>query len=385
MRHINKQAIFVVLTTIIITFIVSQIVQYDIVSFIGGSIKKQSNFELSDFYASVENNWADVSNVDSNLVIVSIDGCSREQIASIIETVDYFGAKAIALDFLIVNQSQDDSILIHSIKNCQNIILPYELEYNSSNKTFIKADSTYFCSALTNAHYGCINLASNNFRDIIRTSLPFCKLNTGEYMDNFSAAILKIYSPQKYKFLKDMGNDPFNIRFHNIDFQTIKHNEIISEDNSPIFELESEFYNKIVIIGALENRYDKHMTPIGEVPGVYIHAATIHTILHDKYIRKSSDLVNQIISIIVAAIFLSFVFYARTHFKKRAAISIRLFQLIVLFSIFTIGVYVYSNWEIYINFTITLVMLSLGVLVFDIVYGSLDIINNVFNKQKNKL
>ena len=380
---IDKKKIIIDAIVILCTFALSWFVKYEITSpSVFSATEKSTDFELSDLYASVGQSSA-VHDLSKDIVVVSTDHCSRNQIAAVIESINFMEPTVIGLDMMFIDSICGDDRLISSIRECENLVLPIEVQRIEDSELFEIKDSSYFFRSIAEKSLGVINLAGNSQRSVIRKFLPFFTMED-KSLDNFASAIVKIYSPTKYDQLIEKGLDLLTIHYHEKDFSIFKWDEVITTDSIalPILDLQNEIKGKIVLIGHINNYMDYHLTSISdETPGVLIHAATINTILENSYIENSSTTFNYSIALIITLAFVILMSYARKHMTNMGNLVVRISQLFILLIMFAMGTILYLSCGFYLDFTLSLLMIGLSALIFDIVYG----IYGAFVWIKNKL
>lgn len=379
---IDKKNVIIDAIVILCTFAFSWFVKYEITSPSAFSAtEKSTDYELSDLYASVGQRSA-VHYLSKDIVIVSVDHCSRNQIASIIDAVNYMEPKVIGLDIMFIDSIVGDDKLVSAILGCENIVLPIEVKRKGHSGLFEIKDSSYFYNSIAEKQLGVINLAGYSQRSVIRKFAPSFKLENCS-LDNFASAIVKYYSLGEYNRLIAKGQELLNIHYHAIDYNVVKWNEVITTgtDPEPKLDLMNVIKGKIVLIGHINNDNDIHLTPISdETPGIMIHAATINTILSNNYIDNSATALDYLIAFIVTLAFVMLMSYAKMHMSNMGNLLVRICQLGLLLIMFIIGTILYISYNYYLDFSLSLLMIGLSALFFDIVYG----IYGAYNLIKNK-
>lgn len=107
-------------------FGISWFTSYDLssISFFA-PMEKVNDFKFSDFYMAVADN-RDVRILDSDIIIVSVDGCDRRKIARAITDIDSCRPAIIGLDvaFGKPRENADDKDLLAALSNTPNIVFP---------------------------------------------------------------------------------------------------------------------------------------------------------------------------------------------------------------------------------------------------------------------
>ena len=190
----------------ILAFLLSYVVVYDISSLPALSpLERASDIEMSDIYNEVANR-REISHLSKDIVLVGIDGCSRKQIAAVIDAVSWFEPRAIGLDVMFAYPSEDATNLLSSIRGCSNLVLPYNVEYDVETQSFTLGVESFFYPELDAKTVGVVNLAISNTHNVVRQFKPIFEVD-GVVVDNFSAAIAHLVDEDKYNTLIKRNNE----------------------------------------------------------------------------------------------------------------------------------------------------------------------------------
>lgn len=326
-------------------------------------MQNSSDFAMSDIYEYISDD-SDSQYKSNEIVVVSTDGCNRQEIAKLIEKINDNNPKVIGLDVIFRQSQSSDSILISAINKSKKIVLPYDMGYDENLELFLKQDSSYFYKQLKNKNFGAINLSGNSIRNVIRRFKPIF-ITEDDSIDNFSSAIAKIYSSDKYNDLISRNNDNELIIYHNRDIEIYSSDELISLKDKDL-----RIKDKIVLLGEVCSNSDMHTTPIKEQEaGVVIHAHTIDTILNGYYVKETNNLVNYGIAIVVTLLFCGFTYYVRENVKLVGRLLIRFIQFGLILMYLIVGYYLYSVNNLYIDFSVSALMTSVSILMLDLTGG----------------
>lgn len=322
--------------------------------------EKASDFRLSDFYNIVADN-SDVRELDPDVVIVSIDDCSRGQIAEAIEQIDYCAPRAVGLDLFFNYPSGDDEGLVGAIEACEGLVLPLHLVYDASEGYFRPMGGSFFYDRMAGKEFGAVNLAGNNVQSVIREFRPQfpCPNDT---IPSFAAAIARKTDPAAYQRLLERVCEYEQIYYPSREFEVIPASEIL--DNQHLL------HNKIVLVGTVGDLPDKHVTPIEyQMSGVMIHAYTISTILEGRYVSETSDAADWTVAVVLCLIIVA----VNVHFKDKKVgnLLIRGLQIVLLYLIIFCGCHLFISRQICVDFTKPLLMVGLGLLASDIWFGAI--------------
>lgn len=322
-------------------------------------VEKVADYSMSDMYNAVANRRA-VRQLNQDIVIVATDGCSRAEIAQLMTIVDANSPAAVGLDIFFPYQTSDDSLLLHSISSCTNLILPIQI----ADSTYLSNNYSFFDGAI-DAPYGCVNLELADIRSTVRTFRSYYIHNNDSIL-NFAAALVQQARPKAIKPLLGRSSETEIIFFPSIEFETLSGKEILANGDLILDNLA----NKIVLLGDMRNMSDSYLTPLdAAVPGVLIHAYTAYTILSDKYISVSADWLNWLIAIFVCLLYTVVNLFAKKSFSNFGNFLMRLLQFFTMYVLFVIGCLEFAYHGSYIDFTPSILMIGLGALAFDLWYG----------------
>ncbi len=341
---------FRVITISMLSFVLSYSVLYKVISSPLFSLQKGNDFEMSDFYNQVANNRP-TRTLNADIVVIGIDNCSRLDVAQIIQTISYTQPKAIGLDVFFSYKSTEDSLIIETFNQTPNLVLAYDAYHETS---------TAFAPALTQVHWGSVNLIAKQALGTIRQFKP--SFNDSIYA--FSAKLAQLTDSIAFQYLQERNNELETICYPSQEFEIINGIEIL-DGTIDLFTLEEMLYNKIVLVGDIHNPFDQHQTPISHnTPGIIINAYILATILNQSYIETTPTFINWtiafIISILLSLMIVSF--QGSNLLKSYTTFAIRIFQLLLIALFLYIGCYVFVHNHLYCNFAPSLLMVALGVL-----------------------
>ena len=337
--------------------------------------------EFLDIYNEVANR-REISHLSKDIVLVGIDGCSRKQIAAVIDAVSWFEPRAIGLDVMFAYPSEDATNLLSAIRGCSNLVLPYNVEYDVETQSFTLGVESFFYPELDAKTVGVVNLAISNTHNVVRQFKPIFEVD-GVVVDNFSAAIAHLVDEDKYNTLIKRNNELENIYYPSVDFEKYTAEEIIDKSGFPRLEFEENIRNRIVLIGALDDLSDMHMVPIAaKMPGMYIHACVLHTILTESYTSSLGTVGEWILAVIFCFVFAWFNLFIKqdSRWNNVEALGLRFLQVLLLYVLLWIG----SKWFIscnqYLDFSFSLVMIGLSALATDVWVGICDVVKMIIQK-----
>ncbi len=349
-----------------IAFGLSHWIAYDLTSISAfAPMEKTMDFDLTDVYSTVADKRAKRT-LSDDIVIVSIDGCSREGITEAIDYVDYLNPAAIGLDVFFNYPAATDSELISSLTQNPNIVLPVALQLVEGQASIF---GSYFYDDISIAHKGVVNLSANSVRNVIRDFEPEYVVG-GDTIRSFATEIAKVAAPEKYEVLMARGRSKETINYPSWEFEIIPVDDL-SNGDIPLEEVRQSIEGKVVLIGNIFDQSDFHLTPIDEgMAGLLIHARALQTILDSCYIEETSEAISWVMAIALSFIFILLVLVI----KKRCAFEgcfVRFLQLALMYAFLVLGCNVFAHRGDYLNFAPTLLMFGLGMFAMDIWLGFL--------------
>ncbi|MDE5786365.1 MAG: CHASE2 domain-containing protein, partial [Duncaniella sp.] len=165
------------------------------------------------------------------------------------------------------------------------------------------------------------------------------------------------------------------LRARNVNLETINYPSRIYRtiDAADIDSLAEIITDRIVLIGAMNDLGDKHLTPLGSpMPGVEIHARALSTILSGQYVKVVPQWLNIFAAAVVCYLFLLLNLWLKVSFK---GLILRLLQVLLLYLILVFSYSVFINHDVLVDFSFTLLMVTFGLFAFDIWMGGQALFN----------
>lgn len=344
----------------VLAFLISFAVAYDISSIsYFAPMEKASDFRISDFYQIVADGRG-VRELDRRIVVVAIDDCSREEIAEVVEQVDFCAPRAVGLDvFFDYPMGESDERLVGAIRACERLVLPLDLRYEAEADRFASGKGSFFYDRVSSAEFGAVNLAGSDTRSAIREFRPLFP-RAQDTVLNFVAVLARQADPAAFGRLAARGNVYETIAYPSREFEVVEAGEVLA--------CRELLHDRIVLIGTVRDLHDRHMTPTdARMPGVLLHAHALSTILRGDYIRETGNGFDWTVAI--ALCFLMVLADVLLRDKNVGELVIRLLQLLLLYLVVLCGCHLFISHRICINFAKPLLMVALGLLASDIWFG----------------
>lgn len=355
LRPLVKAAVITVMTMLF-----SHVALYDLttVSFFS-PMEKAADFRFSDFYMLVADRGA-VAAYEKDIAIVPVDGCDRREIARAISDIDYCGPAAVGLDIFFASLRDDvEDPLAEALAECDRLVMPVMV---ASDSTGFRAAhlSCYDAVMEPSGGYAAVNIQGNeDERDCVR---EFCREFETEdgTVKSLAAAMVAAGFPNAYSRLEERCSGPEAIAYAAREFDIVNPDEIL--DNQDLIE------GRIVLVGKLHDPADMHITPLHNyTPGLMIHAYIASTILDGDYIRQLKEWEN----ILLAALMCYLVVWINLHLMRSVMgpLLVRSLQIGLLYFMILTGTLVYIHFRIDLNFSYSILAVSLGVAACE-VYGA---------------
>lgn len=321
------------------------------------SVPEKSDFNITDFYAIVADSRP-IKTLDPHILIVDISSCDRDGIADVLDILSFCDPLAVGLD-VVFSESwgpDGDAWLLSAVENCPNLVIAASLAQESES-SFRLAETSFFQDSL-GIRIGAINLPAKYPRATIR-EFPVWFPSGNDTIPSFATAVAKLAAPDAAEFLLKRGNRLELINYPSRKFEIIRPEELI--DKAELI------HDRVVLVGAAEDFYDIHATPTdSRMPGVLIHAYSIATILDAGYIRVLNSFQNWLLAFLSC---LAVIYISLKLTSGIKGIVMRVTQVGILYLVLVVGYHFFITYDILIDFSYTLLILSFGLFACDIWNG----------------
>ena len=266
-----------------------------------------------------------------NIVIVGIDDATlktygkwsewrRSLHAQAIDNLSKAGARVVGLDILFADTSADDAVLAQAMEEAGNVVLPVVgVEPLASAQPEITY--AHFLLPAAPLEQACLSLGHANVVSdgdgVVRRLPLIVKDSAGQTYPAFTLAVLHaLFSqPLAHDYLlqdgklnllgRDIPVDDFsrlrlNFTSTGESYTTISYGDVIAGNFDP-----SAVKHKIVLVGMIATgELDTWSTPVSasKLPGVWIHANVMDTILRQRFLMDTSWVVTLITMLFLVAI-----------------------------------------------------------------------------------
>lgn len=364
----HRKALLVAIHTSIIT-ILAVALSYTLIYSFTSMLALKSSVEVKDYqFSDLYNVVTDKSvqrRVSDNVVLLAVDGLSREAIAEVINFARDAQPKAIGVDIIFEHQYEGDSTII-AATSAANIVMAERFAPDDDfaiTKSYFYTDNHEARCGLTNIEQG-----------VVRHYCSMFEINK-EQIQSFASEIAEMG-----EFDKQKANDNEYISFPSVEFRCI-YPDMLVENPERCCDIMKD---KIVLVGDMEDIHDMHQTPIGVMSGLSIQATIIETIVGGYSVREVPGWVGWAIAIFSCAVLVLLNLFLSKSDLATGKLLFRLAQITVLYLYFWIGCTLFARCNIYVDFAPALSMIAIGLLAYDIYFGILALYDKMKVKQKNR-
>lgn len=377
-RHLNL--LWQSLCVTLLAFALSYTLAYDISSLsVLSSVEETADVALSDIYNVVAERRA-VSRVSDEVVLVGIDRCTRGEIAAVLEAVDWCEPKAVGLDIFFRHPTHEDATLLAALQNCRNLVLPTRVVYAEDCGQFVVSEESCFDALLPDKTRGVVNLATDHVYQMVREFKVTFPLSDGTTLDNFVVTLTRCAAPEVYGRFAERCNEQEIIRYPSIEFETLMAEEVLDAEGFPTPEAEALLKGRVVLVGAVQDPADFHLTPTQpQMSGLRIHACALQTILSESYIRRMPEWVGWLLAVLFCFLFswLNMFIKQDARWNNIEALGLRAVQMGLMYGFLVVGCWWFVRHDGYIDFSASLLMIGLSAVASDVWMGLCDIVRLV--------
>lgn len=327
--------------------------------------EKTSDFSFSDFYTMVAADRDELT-VDGNVTIIALDGCSRRQMGRVVALADSAGATAIGIDMIFEPPTTETDPMLEAVDTARNVVLPVYLS-KAEDGYYTAFRTSYFDDRLTKQHhYGAVNINGSH----IGTTTRYFKIEYDSSegpIPTMSAMLAELHRPGSADHIWERGNEMEMINFVGRSFNIITPDEAETQHHL--------LKDHIVLMGMMSDHADYHRNPLVKtLPGVMIHAYTIATIVNGQYIDEAPGWLNMLIAALVCVCLV----FAGTYCRLTdwGCLLVRVLQTGVLLGALYLGSFAYISRSYNFDFSPTILVTVLGLVIMDIVIGGAAVLDN---------
>lgn len=302
----------------------------------------------------------------SDIVLLPIDGCSRQQVTSLIKALRPMPVSAIGVDITFPYSEEKDMELIDAILSDERIVMAS------------RENGSYFEKALESlgTSFGSIRLDVDTRYDVVRSFTYTHPCQSGA-LSSFESQLAHIAQPESYEHLFPLDKSSY-ISYANVHFDTIPATLLL--DSMRDTELiANRLKGKIVLLGDLNQVSDTYRTPLQpDMPGVVIHAYVLSTMLYHRYIRTPPVEFSWVMAIIISIFFSWLMLVFKWKMEDAEGLLLRVTQLVLMLIVVCFGVLAFNYLHLYFNMEPIFFALAIQAVMLDIWVGIMGLIYKIF-------
>lgn len=260
-------------------------------------ISEESDSFTTDLFLHIENNSSHALKSDF-ISIVNIKNLqNRGEIAKVLENVYLMSPKCIGvdIDFVGLQDSVADSMLCSVVERIRDKTV---FVCGIENENLDSISHSFFCDPkypLYNIKDSAGVLSVKEGTSALIHDLSDNRNRT--YQNCYFTKQGKYYSLTA-KMYEDYLETPDDSIEHILTYKRMKF-DLMSYDSLKEISIKDKF----VLVGKIDDRQDIHNTPLGFLPGTYVHAHTLEALIDGRDIKETSNFFELLISIILSFLF----------------------------------------------------------------------------------
>lgn len=320
--------------------------------------KALKNFSATDLFFQIENKMSKADYCKDIVIVDMTELNSRGDIANLL--LDIYAAKPKALGIDLVFEGEKDDLKGNvALEAAVGKVAPISVfankltDFNAQSNVFSDCTMSYFRDMIP-VKEGYTNIADNMEHSVVR-NLSISQMSTFDLHFSFPAKLAQCLG-EHY----DKSQDNLTINYHPIKFMVIPFDQVKVK--------KTLLKGKIVLVGAMKEERDTHLTPLGKMAGIELQAYSLLTLLEHKDIVHISNIYAILIAILVSymyELFLEsisvFVRTRRTYVRLFLTESRLLLTFLPMLFLSFISITAYMLFEIFnisINMVVVLLLLS---------------------------
>lgn len=325
--------------------------------------KAIGNYSFEDFYYYIlgTSNEQDISRVVT--IVDMTELTSRRDLAKTISDISSLSPKVLGVDIVFEGLKEDsigDQLLTESAKDCHGFF-SYRLIDRSD-----EAIHSFFtpCDSLTE---GFTNIPRHLYDGTKRT-LSIGRIHQGVLRPSLIKLLADKYAGEEVTPLADKE---LRINFSPIRFEIISPADVLS--NKHLIE------DRIVLLGAMKEENDMHITPLGKMAGVELLAFGVETMLKHNKVRVTPMwliiIISFFVTLMVVTIRLSYVNYAKKQLPLlRSFLTLELIIGLVVFT--TVAIIVWIGFILFCKYNVS-ANLAYGIAATACIYNATNLYDTI--------
>lgn len=307
----------------------------------------------------------------NDIMLLSIEGCSRQDIATAIEILNEMDPRVIGVDVVFPYPAEGDEILRDALLSNNKIVM-----------ASIPSNGTYFEQTLREqgVSFGSVVFDVDSRYNIVRSFTPMTK-NGNDTIWSFDWLLAQKAGAPAGCFLPYEKSQ--YILYSNLMMDTLACQELISP-SADLAKYAEQIKDKIILIGDVKTASDFYRTPIeANMPGLLIHAYILDTIIRGEIIEVSPTWLNWLAAILISIIFSVAMLFFKWGCDDAEGLVLRVTQILLMILVVVIGVIKFYLCHKYFDFVPTFFALAIQAVVLDIWVGLMEIAKHFINPNES--
>ncbi len=244
------------------------------VEFLDPVVHALESFSMTDIYYRIENTGKPVPNQQITLVdMTELTSRDRDKIAGVVKQISQMNPTALGIDIIFeglqANADADDELAEAFFEAPENTVLAFKLtEPDAATGTFGNAVHSFFAQE-TGLTEGTVNVTNNPHRSM--TTYPVFFIEHTDTMLSLPVQLSRMLGAAPLPGAREQTINYKGTAFPVVDYKDLPRSRHLIE-------------NHIVLLGSTREESDKHLTPLGQRPGMEIMAYTLLSILEGVHV-----------------------------------------------------------------------------------------------------
>ena len=325
--------------------------------------KAIGDFSFEDFYYYI---LGSSSEQDTSRVVTIVDMTeltSRRDLAKTISDISSLSPKVMGVDIVFEGLKEDsigDLLLTESAKKCHGVF-----SYKLIDRTDEELHSFFtLCDSLTE---GFTNMPRHLY-DGTKRNLSIGRKHQGKLRPSLIKLLADKYAGEEVMPLEEKE---LRINFSPMHYEVISYADVLSNRN--LIE------DRVVLLGAMKEESDMHITPLGKMAGVELLAYGVETLLKHNKVRITPIwlliVISFLVTLIVVILRWSYIKYAkRQHPLLRSFLTLELVISLLVFT--TVAIIVWIGFILFYKYNVS-VNLAYGIAATACIYNATNLYDTI--------
>lgn len=276
------------------------------------------NLKFTDLYTRVRNFHSQPDSSQFVTIVDMTDVYSRGQLAMLIDDIAQQGPRAIGVDVvfegerddIVGNQMLEQSVAAHR----PLLVMATKLTgYDAKARAFSSQSRSYLTDHVDSISEAFVNLEGDMQHTVIRDYRSGMALSgQPQLVPSLPAALL-----QRFGINVSLRDKPMLINFANTIFPVVAWDSVAAHRQL--------IANRIVLLGAHRQESDMHITPMGKMSGVELHAYTTQTLMNQRHTADAPLWLNLLATFVACYLLAVFIEMSERRSQRNRPSALRIF------------------------------------------------------------